>query len=98
MLVIDAAAAVRDLLQQYRHYHSPCSVLVAEDDPSSRALRQVLKKEDFEVAQAENGHVALERVARSRPCRPTVRSRRVACDPPRGRDSEGHHTGRQTAP
>jgi CheY-like chemotaxis protein len=56
------------LLEKYRHNHSPFSVLVVDDDPASRrALRQMLKKERFEVAEAENGLVALERVARSRP-------------------------------
>jgi CheY-like chemotaxis protein len=56
------------LLEKYRHNNSPCSVLVVEDDPSSRrTLRQMLKKEGFEVAEAENGRVALEHVARSRP-------------------------------
>ena len=56
------------LLEKYQRNHSPCSVLIVEDDPSSRrTLRQMLKKEGCEVVEAENGHVALERVARSRP-------------------------------
>jgi CheY-like chemotaxis protein len=56
------------LLEKYRRDHSPGNVLVVEDDPSSRrTLRQMLKKEGFEVAEAENGRVALEHVARSRP-------------------------------
>jgi CheY-like chemotaxis protein/anti-sigma regulatory factor (Ser/Thr protein kinase) len=64
---IDRARLV-SLLEKYRHNHSPCSVLVVEDDPSSRrALSQMLEKKGFEVAEAENGRVALERVARSRP-------------------------------
>jgi CheY-like chemotaxis protein len=56
------------LLEKYRGDHSPCSILVVEDDPSSRrTLRQMLAKEGFEVVEAENGRVAMERVARSRP-------------------------------
>jgi PAS domain S-box-containing protein len=56
------------LLEKYQRDHSPCSVLIVEDDPSSRpTLRQMLKKEGFELTEADNGHVALEHVARSRP-------------------------------
>jgi CheY-like chemotaxis protein len=56
------------LLEKYQRNHSPCSVLIVEDDHSSRrTLRQMLEKEGFEVAEAENGRVALEHVVRSRP-------------------------------
>jgi CheY-like chemotaxis protein len=56
------------LLEKYQRNHSPCRVLIVEDDPSSRrTLHQILKMEGFEVAEAENGRVALERVVRSRP-------------------------------
>jgi CheY-like chemotaxis protein/nitrogen-specific signal transduction histidine kinase len=56
------------LLKKYRHDHSPFNILIVEDDPSSRrTLRQMLEKEGSQVAEAENGRVALEHVARSRP-------------------------------
>jgi PAS domain S-box-containing protein len=56
------------LLEKYQRNHSPCRVLIVEDDPSSRhTLHQILKMEGFEVAEAENGRVALECVVRSRP-------------------------------
>src|SRR5829696_9097078 len=56
------------LLEKYRHDHSPFNILIVEDDPSSRrTLRQMLENESFQVVEAENGRVALEHVARSRP-------------------------------
>jgi CheY-like chemotaxis protein len=56
------------VLKKYRQDHSPCNVLVVDDEPANRAtLRHMLEKEGFEVAEAENGRVALEHVARSRP-------------------------------
>jgi PAS domain S-box-containing protein len=43
-------------------------VLVAEDDPSTRELfRKMLEKEGWTVTEAENGQVALEKLARSTP-------------------------------
>jgi CheY-like chemotaxis protein len=56
------------VLKKYRQDHSPCNVLVVDDEPANRAtLRHMLEKEGFEVAEAENGRVALEHVARSGP-------------------------------
>jgi CheY-like chemotaxis protein/nitrogen-specific signal transduction histidine kinase len=58
------------ILKKYSHDRSPCSVLIVDDDPSTRhTLRQMLDREGFEVAEAENGRVALEKVAH---CRPSV--------------------------
>jgi signal transduction histidine kinase/DNA-binding response OmpR family regulator len=43
-------------------------VLVVEDDPASREmLVRVLRKEGYDVAEAENGSVALERIAERKP-------------------------------
>ncbi len=56
------------LLQKYRCASPPCPVLVVEDEPELRELmRRLLEKEGWVVAEAENGRVALERVAESRP-------------------------------
>ncbi len=47
---------------------TPCSVLVVEDDPVTRdVLQRMLKKEGWQVAEAENGRVALEKIARQQP-------------------------------
>jgi PAS domain S-box-containing protein len=57
-----------NLLQKYRCAAPPCPVLVVEDEPDLRELmRRVLEKEGWVVAEAENGRVALERVAENRP-------------------------------
>jgi CheY-like chemotaxis protein len=43
-------------------------VLVVDDDPDLRyLLRRMLEREGFSVAEAENGHVALDRVRDTRP-------------------------------
>jgi len=56
------------LLQKYPCDHLACLVLVVEDEPALRALmRRMLEKEGWVVAEAENGRVALERVAENRP-------------------------------
>jgi CheY-like chemotaxis protein len=56
------------ILKKYRHDHSSCNVLIVDDDPSTRdTLRQMLDREGFEVAEAENGRVALEKVTHRRP-------------------------------
>jgi CheY-like chemotaxis protein len=52
------------LLSKYRSHGSGNPVLVVEDDPSTREMvRRTLEGEGWTVAEAENGRVALERVA-----------------------------------
>jgi signal transduction histidine kinase/CheY-like chemotaxis protein len=56
------------VLQKYRCSDPPCQVLVVEDEAALRELiRRTLGKEGWVVAEAENGRVALERVAEKRP-------------------------------
>jgi CheY-like chemotaxis protein len=56
------------VLQKYRRDGASCPALVVEDDPVSRQLlRALLEKDGFTVGEAENGRVALERVAAQRP-------------------------------
>jgi signal transduction histidine kinase/CheY-like chemotaxis protein len=56
------------LLKKYRCAHPPCPVLVVEDHSELRELmRRMLEQEGWAVAVAENGRVALDRVAENRP-------------------------------
>jgi CheY-like chemotaxis protein len=56
------------ILQKYKCAHPPCPVLVVEDDAEIRKLLgRRLEKEGWAVAEAENGRVALERMAENRP-------------------------------
>jgi signal transduction histidine kinase/CheY-like chemotaxis protein/HAMP domain-containing protein len=56
------------ILKKYRCAHPPCTVLVVEDDADTREmLRRMLIEEGWAVSEAENGQVALERVAASQP-------------------------------
>jgi signal transduction histidine kinase/CheY-like chemotaxis protein len=56
------------LLKRYRCAHPPCPVLVVEDHAELRELmRRWLEEEGWVVAEAENGRVALDRVAENRP-------------------------------
>ncbi|MFQ5657206.1 MAG: response regulator, partial [Candidatus Methylomirabilales bacterium] len=56
------------LLQKYRCPHPPCPVLLVEDDADMRAMMgRMLEKGGWAVAVAENGRVALERMAERRP-------------------------------
>ena len=56
------------VLHKYRRDGAPCPALVVEDDPVSRQLlRAVLEKDGFSVSEAQNGRVALERLAAQRP-------------------------------
>jgi CheY-like chemotaxis protein len=56
------------ILNKYRGAGPAPLVLVVEDDPASREiLQRTLEKEGWAVATAENGRVALQRVALQRP-------------------------------
>jgi len=56
------------VLKQYTKVPAPCQVLLVEDDANMRhLLRRMLEKEGWTVAEAENGRVALERIAEQEP-------------------------------
>jgi signal transduction histidine kinase/CheY-like chemotaxis protein len=56
------------ILQKYRSAPPPLRVLVVEDETATREmLRRTLEKEGWAVIEAENGRVALERVAENQP-------------------------------
>ncbi len=56
------------ILRKYRCPHPPCPVLLIEDDRTTRQMmRTMLEKAGWAVSEAENGRVALERVAQNRP-------------------------------
>ncbi|MCB0153886.1 MAG: ammonium transporter [Anaerolineae bacterium] len=55
-------------LQKYRCAAASCRVLLVEDEPDIRELvRRTLEKEGWQVTEAENGRVALERMAENAP-------------------------------
>jgi DNA-binding response OmpR family regulator len=52
------------VLNKFRRESPPVPVLVVDDDPTHRAMvRRMLEKEGYRVSEAENGRVALNRVA-----------------------------------
>jgi len=56
------------ILTKYRCPHAPCPVLVVDDDATTRQMmRSMLEKAGWSVREAENGRIALERVAEDRP-------------------------------
>ena len=56
------------VLEKYRAWDSPNRVLVVEDDPDMRRrLHSMLSDEGWEVDEAENGRVALDRLSDTRP-------------------------------
>ncbi|MGD2147752.1 MAG: GAF domain-containing protein [Anaerolineae bacterium] len=56
------------VLERHSQVASPRLVLVVEDEAATRELlRRVLEAEGWSVAEAENGRVALDRVAEQRP-------------------------------
>ena len=57
-----------DILKKYQCKHPPCPVLIVEDDNATREMmRRMLEKERWVVTEAENGQVALQRVAENQP-------------------------------
>jgi CheY-like chemotaxis protein/nitrogen-specific signal transduction histidine kinase len=59
---------LRDLVHRYLPAGTEAPVLVVEDDPATRTLlRRVLGKAGWTVTEAENGRVALDRVAEAPP-------------------------------
>lgn len=55
-------------LQRYRCNQSPCSILVVEDDDTTREMvRRTLEKERWTVHEAENGRIGLEQMAQKQP-------------------------------
>src|SRR5579859_3970987 len=55
-------------LRKYGCEQTACEILVIEDDLNTReVVSRMLQKEGWEVQQAENGRVGLERVATTRP-------------------------------
>jgi CheY-like chemotaxis protein len=56
------------VLQRYECARPPCPVLIVEDDPIMRdMLHRRLEKEGWTVMEAENGRVALKRMAERQP-------------------------------
>jgi signal transduction histidine kinase/DNA-binding response OmpR family regulator len=61
-------ARLQAALRRLVHSRQSRTVLVVDDDPSAREVAQrALQQEGWQVATAENGRVALERIAESRP-------------------------------
>ena len=56
------------ILEKYRCELDPCKILLIEDDPATRELiRRTLQKEGWQVAEAENGRLALAEMAKELP-------------------------------
>ncbi len=56
------------ILDKYRTDNEPSPVLLIDDDASTREMmRRILEKEGWPVKEAENGAVALRRIAEGRP-------------------------------
>ena len=58
-----------EVLRKFMCEHPPCPLLLVEDDePTRRMMRQMLEKEEWNVAEAANGVEALARMEENRPC------------------------------
>jgi len=56
------------ILKKYRCDRPPCPILVVDDEAANREMmRRMLEKEGWTVTEAENGRIALERMADNRP-------------------------------
>jgi signal transduction histidine kinase/CheY-like chemotaxis protein len=56
------------LLHKYRCAQMPCDVLLVEDDDDTRqVVRATLAKQGWTVMEAENGRIALQRIAEKKP-------------------------------
>ena len=56
------------ILKKYRCDRPPCPILVVDDEAANREMmRRMLEKEGWTVMEAENGRIALERMADNRP-------------------------------
>ncbi|HSG82478.1 MAG TPA: GAF domain-containing protein [Gemmatimonadota bacterium] len=56
------------IIRKYQREHATSPVLLVEDDDDTRSLvRRALEKEGWTVTEAENGRVAMERLAEGRP-------------------------------
>lgn len=56
------------ILKKYRCDRPPCPILVVDDEAANREMmRRMLEKEGWTVMEAENGRIALERIADNRP-------------------------------
>ncbi len=58
-----------DVLRKFMCEHPPCPLLLVEDDePTRHMMKQMLEKEEWNVAEAANGIEALQRMEENRPC------------------------------
>jgi CheY-like chemotaxis protein len=56
------------ILSRYYQHEKPCSVLLVEDDPSTRVvMKRALDQTGWEVVEADNGRMALDEIGARRP-------------------------------
>jgi CheY-like chemotaxis protein len=61
-------ARLTQVLAKYRCDRPPCPLMLVEDDSTTRQMmKQLLEKAGWEVVEAENGRVALEKLAQCQP-------------------------------